>query len=85
MQLAPVTAHRLVEVRIVQRRGIDVGPGGAQATGAVVTGKRTGELADYWGGDHHDGVPIFVPTRRAPEGEPPRRRTDRCRPDAAVV
>jgi dihydrofolate reductase len=41
------------------------------ATGAVVTGKRTGELVDYWGGDHHDGVPIFVPTHRAPGGEPP--------------
>ena len=41
------------------------------ATGAVVTGKRTGDLVDYWGGDHHDGVPIFVPTHRAPDGEPP--------------
>jgi dihydrofolate reductase len=41
------------------------------ATGAVVTGKRTGDLADYWGGDHHDGVPIFVPTHRPPDGDPP--------------
>jgi dihydrofolate reductase len=37
-------------------------------TGAVVTGRRTGDFVDYWGGDHHDGVPIFVPTHRAPEG-----------------
>jgi dihydrofolate reductase len=37
------------------------------ATGAVVTGRRTFEYAGQWGGDHHDGVPIFVPTR----GEPP--------------
>ncbi len=38
------------------------------ATGAVVTGRRTAEFAGYWGGDHHDGVPIFVPTHHAPEG-----------------
>ena len=33
-------------------------------TGAVITGRRTFELADDWGGDHHDGLPIFVLTRR---------------------
>lgn len=38
----------------------------AMATGAVVTGKRTGDFAGYWGGDHHDGVPIYVPTHQAP-------------------
>ncbi|HET6830601.1 MAG TPA: dihydrofolate reductase family protein [Solirubrobacterales bacterium] len=37
------------------------------ATGAVVVGRRTFDLAGHWNGDHHDGVPIFVPTR----GEPP--------------
>lgn len=32
-----------------------------QATGAVLTGRRTAEQADHWGGDHHGrGVPIFV-------------------------
>jgi dihydrofolate reductase len=36
------------------------------STGAVVTGRRTGDFVDYWGGDHHDGVPIFVPTHIAP-------------------
>jgi dihydrofolate reductase len=36
------------------------------STGAVITGRRTGDFADYWGGDHHDGVPIFVPTHKAP-------------------
>ncbi|HEX5116828.1 MAG TPA: dihydrofolate reductase family protein [Pseudonocardiaceae bacterium] len=36
------------------------------ATGAVIAGKRLGEFVDYWGGDHHDGVPIFVPTHHAP-------------------
>jgi dihydrofolate reductase len=25
-----------------------------------------GDFADYWGGDHHYGVPIFVPTHTAP-------------------
>jgi dihydrofolate reductase len=41
------------------------------ATGAVLTGRRTGDYVDYWGGDHHDGVPIFVPTHDAPTGRFP--------------
>jgi dihydrofolate reductase len=36
------------------------------AIGAVVAGRGTFELADGWGGDHHDGVPIWVLSRRAP-------------------
>jgi dihydrofolate reductase len=36
------------------------------ATGAVVAGRGTFEPADGWGGDHHDGVPIFVLARRVP-------------------
>lgn len=36
------------------------------STGAVITGRRTGDFADYWGGDHHHGVPIYVPTHTAP-------------------
>lgn len=44
---------------------------GMLATGAVVVGRRTAELAGYWGGGHHDGVPVFVPTHRAPDGAPP--------------
>lgn len=43
----------------------------ALATGAVITGRRTGDFVGYWGGDHHDGVPIFVPTHHAPEGALP--------------
>jgi dihydrofolate reductase len=39
------------------------------ATGAVVTGRRTFDLAGGWAGDHHDGVPIFVITRHAPDSE----------------
>ncbi len=35
----------------------------AMATGAVVAGRGTAEPADYWGGDHHDGVPIFILSR----------------------
>ncbi len=42
-------------------------------TGAVVVGRRTFDIAGHWGGDHHDGVPIFVPTR----GEPPQTAFDR--------
>lgn len=32
----------------------------AMATGAVVAGRGTFEPANGWGGDHHDGVPIFI-------------------------
>jgi len=38
------------------------------ATGAVVTGRRTFDLARGWDGDHH-GVPIFVLTRHDPDGD----------------
>jgi dihydrofolate reductase len=41
------------------------------ATGAVLVGRRTFDLAGRWDGDHH-GVPIFVPTR----GEPPAPASD---------
>jgi hypothetical protein len=34
----------------------------AMATGAVISGRRTFELAGRWNGDHHDGVPIHVLT-----------------------
>lgn len=37
------------------------------STGAVVVGQRTFEHAEGWGGDHHDGVPIFVLSRHQPE------------------
>jgi len=36
------------------------------STGAVVAGRGTFEPADGWGGDHHDGVPIFVLSRHEP-------------------
>ena len=36
------------------------------STGAVVAGRRTFEYAGGWGGDHHDGVPIFVFSRHEP-------------------
>jgi dihydrofolate reductase len=39
------------------------------ATGAVVAGRRTFDLAGGWAGDHHDGVPIFVLSRHEPDGE----------------
>ena len=40
------------------------------STGAVVVGRRTFELAGGWGGDHHDGVPIFVLSRHQPDLKP---------------
>jgi dihydrofolate reductase len=39
------------------------------ATGAVVAGHGTFEPAGGWGGDHHDGVPIFILSRREPAAE----------------
>jgi dihydrofolate reductase len=39
------------------------------ATGAVVAGRGTFEPAGGWDGDHHDGVPIFVLSRHAPDRE----------------
>jgi dihydrofolate reductase len=35
------------------------------ATGAVVAGRGTFEPAGGWGGDHHDGVPIYILSRGA--------------------
>ena len=40
------------------------------APGAVLVGRRTFDIAGHWNGDHHDGVPIFVPTHRAPADPP---------------
>jgi dihydrofolate reductase len=54
----------------------DPGPSGqvyteAMTTRAVISGRRTYELADRWQGDHHDGVPVFVLTHRVPDDPPP--------------
>lgn len=40
--------------------------GEMNATGAVLAGRRTVEQVDHWEGDHHGGVPIFVPSHRPP-------------------
>ena len=36
------------------------------STGATVAGRATFELAGGWGGDHHDGAPVFIYSRREP-------------------
>ena len=65
--------------------------GEALATGAVISGRRTFELAGRWGGDHHAGVPINVLTHHVDDGdEPPgsaRFYTDvtRCAADARAA
>jgi dihydrofolate reductase len=41
------------------------------ATGAVITGRRTFDIARGWAGNHHDGVPIFVLTHATPDEPPP--------------
>jgi dihydrofolate reductase len=40
------------------------------ATGAVVAGRGTFEPAQGWGGDHHDGVPIFILSRHESGADP---------------
>ncbi len=59
--------HKAISGRLagVNRRVVDE----FMATGAVVAGRGTVEPAGYWGGDHHDGVPIFVLSRREPDGK----------------
>src|ERR1700683_5601351 len=37
-----------------------------KGTGAVLSGRNTVEQVDHWGGDHHNGVPIFVASHRSP-------------------
>jgi dihydrofolate reductase len=51
--------------------GRPAGPAGElfdewNASGAVLAGRRTVEQVDHWGGDHHHGVRIFVPSHRPP-------------------
>jgi dihydrofolate reductase len=41
------------------------------STRAVISGRRTYEHAGRWGGDHHDGVPVFVLTHDVPADPPP--------------
>ena len=43
----------------------------AMATRAVISGRRTYELAGHWQGDHHDGVPVLVLTHDVPPEPPP--------------
>jgi dihydrofolate reductase len=45
--------------------------GELMATGAVISGRRTFELAGRWHGDHHDGVPIHVLTHHVAEDDAP--------------
>lgn len=52
-----------VETSTMNRHFLDEG----RMTGAVLAGRNTVEQADHWGGDHHDGVPIFVPSHRPPD------------------
>jgi dihydrofolate reductase len=60
----------------------------AMATGAIISGRRTFELAGRWNGDHHDGVPIHVLTHHVdPDDVPPGSATfytdvDACADDA---
>jgi dihydrofolate reductase len=43
----------------------------ALETGALISGRRTFELAGRWQGDHHAGVPVFVLTHDVDDGDVP--------------
>ncbi|WP_433504733.1 dihydrofolate reductase family protein [Pseudonocardia halophobica] len=43
----------------------------AMDTGAVISGRRTFELAGRWQGDHHGGVPVLVLTHHVDDGDVP--------------
>jgi dihydrofolate reductase len=43
----------------------------SMATGAIIAGRRTFELAGRWHGDHHRGVPILVLTTHVDDGDIP--------------
>lgn len=54
----------------------DPGPSGEVYTEmltsrAIISGRRTYELAGHWHGDHHDGVPILILTHDAPADPQP--------------
>jgi dihydrofolate reductase len=63
----------------------------ALATGAIISGRRTWELAGGWNGDHHDGVPILVLTHEVDGHEAPSAGTtfyadvDACAADARAA
>jgi dihydrofolate reductase len=60
-----------VDVEAIRRSGIVNGKivDEFMDTGAVVAGRGTFEPAGGWGGDHHDGVPIFILSRHEPAAE----------------
>ncbi|MFZ3598768.1 dihydrofolate reductase family protein [Streptomyces sp. BH104] len=43
----------------------------ALEAGALISGRRTFELAGRWQGDHHDGVPVLVLTHQVDDGDVP--------------
>jgi dihydrofolate reductase len=59
----PGPSSETIETPAMNRHFLDEG----SMTGAVLAGRNTVEQADHWGGDHHDGVPIFVPSHRPPD------------------
>jgi dihydrofolate reductase len=61
----PDASHEDVSLGDVNRQIYDE----FMSTGAVVAGRGTFEPAGGWGGDHHDGVPIFILSRGEPADE----------------
>src|SRR3954451_9102866 len=57
-----------VDLGALQRSGTVNGKGIEESMGtrAIVAGRGTFEPAGGWGGDHHDGAPIFIYSRHEP-------------------
>lgn len=58
------TGHKEISGRLAGVNGQVVDE--FMATGAVVAGRGTFELAGGWAGDHHHGVPMWILSRREP-------------------
>jgi len=54
----------------VSQRSADHLQGLVAEIGAMLTGRRTFEVADGWGGQHPWGIPAFVVTHQVPDGWP---------------
>ena len=60
-------------VRLVQQtaaRSTAPGDPGTGGPGVIISGRRTFEVADGWGGHHPTGAPVIVVTHQVPSGWP---------------
>jgi hypothetical protein len=61
--MAGLPGPSMLRLHEIRRAGVTAV---SRSTGAIVAGAAPFEPADGWGGDHHDGVPIFIHSRHKP-------------------